>query len=111
MYFIFFVHRYKTSLELQKKEKVGSEYDNVAKKSTTVSKCNELILDVSDALLRNRAFISSNEGSFFNFDPTDFNIKVKEDVFTTYLHQAFIGYAVKFLKEVGLTKFSRLLLN
>jgi hypothetical protein len=46
----------------------------------------------------------SSGNSFFNFNPLTYSntTKVKEDVFTIYLHQAFIGYAVNFLKEVGI---------
>lgn len=95
------LNMYKEALEKQKKQKIGVEFDELARKSSTIHKCNDLILDVSDALLRNRAFTRSSGDSFFNFNPLTYSstIKVKEDVFAIYLHQAFIGYAVKFLKE------------
>ncbi|VDI37277.1 centromere protein I [Mytilus galloprovincialis] len=92
---------YKNSLELQKRQTIGTEYDEVINKKAIIRKCNDLILDVSDALLRNRAFTRKVDGSFFNFNPQDYSesLKVKEDVFTVYLHQAFLGFAMKFLKE------------
>ena len=69
-----------------------------------VSSCNQLIMDFCNTLWRGKAFSTKDKESVFFFDPTGIDKSLEEEdlaeSLSIYMHQAFLGFAVKFIKKV-----------
>ncbi|KAK3094473.1 hypothetical protein FSP39_002205 [Pinctada imbricata] len=66
-----------------------------------VETCNKLIRCVADSLWTGKAFKNIDEKSCFTFLPKHYDAKFDDvsKMFCVYLHQAYLGFAWKFLKE------------
>lgn len=69
-------------------------------KKETIHSLNILILDLCDSLWRRKAFSHGRNDSYLNFDLDHVGTEANDGL-SLYLHQAFLPFALLFLKEVS----------
>lgn len=93
------INSYKSNCQMLKDDATNNEIEIPGyQKKETIHSLNILILDLCDSLWRRKAFSHGRNDSYLNFDLEHLAIEASDGL-SLYLHQAFLPFALLFLKE------------